>query len=255
MNDYAEWIETRNMQWRNPAGFLAVTGMHWLNEEPQTFNDVTGEWWAIGHTVHTRGFEGSAEEQTWTLEPRAEMMVPMTGGKLEIASRGGNMVLRPRHENSPMFDLFEGVITYDYNPDFKVVATLEADPRDVPISSVIGDLGISMESAGVLVFNIGGEEVRLTAFTRPNPEVLYLIFRDGTSGKETYGTGRYVNATHLEGDKWEIDFNRSANFPCAYTDFATCPVAPFENHLKVEIAAGEKAPKIRSTADGVVQKA
>ena len=80
--------------------------------------------------VHTRGFEGSAEEQTWTLEPRAEMMVPMTGGKLEIASRGGNMVLRPRHENSPMFDLFDGVITYDYNPDFKVVATLEADPRE-----------------------------------------------------------------------------------------------------------------------------
>jgi uncharacterized protein (DUF1684 family) len=205
--------------------------------------------------VHTRGFEGSADEQTWTLEPRAEMMVPMTGGKLEIASRGGNMVLRPRHENSPMFDLFDGVITYDYNPEFKVVATLEADPRDVPISSVIGDLGISMESAGVLVFNIGGEEVRLTAFTRPDPEVLYLIFRDGTSGKETYGTGRYVNATHLEGDNWEIDFNRSANFPCAYTDFATCPVAPFENHLKVEIAAGEKTPKIKSTADGVVQKA
>ena len=255
MNDYAEWIETRNKQWRNPTGFLAVTGMHWLNEEPQTFNDVTGEWWATGHTVHTRGFEGSTEEQTWTLEPRAEMMVPMTGGKLEIASRGGNMVLRPRHENSPMFDLFDGVITYDYNPEFKVVATLEADPRDVPISSVIGDLGISMESAGVLVFNIGGEEVRLTAFTRPDPEVLYLIFRDGTSGKETYGTGRYVNATHLEGDKWEIDFNRSANFPCAYTDFATCPVAPFENHLKVEIAAGEKTPKIKSTADGVVQKA
>ena len=76
MNDYAEWIETRNKQWRNPTGFLAVTGMHWLNEEPQTFNDVTGEWWATGHTVHTRGFEGSTEEQTWTLEPRAEMMVP-----------------------------------------------------------------------------------------------------------------------------------------------------------------------------------
>jgi uncharacterized protein (DUF1684 family) len=252
MNDFAEWIETRNKQWRNPTGFLAVTGMHWLSETPQTFGDATGEWWAIGHTVHTRGFEGNQEEQTWTLEPRAEMQVPMTGGALEIASRGGNMVLRPRHSDSKMFELFDGVITYDYNPAFKVVATLEENLRDVPISSVIGDLGISMESAGTLVFNIDGEEVRLTAFTRPNPEVLYVIFRDATSGKETYGTGRNVTATHLDGDKWEIDFNKSANFPCAYTDFATCPVAPIENHLKVEIAAGEKTPKIKSTADGVV---
>jgi uncharacterized protein (DUF1684 family) len=252
MNDFAEWIETRNKQWRNPTGFLAVTGMHWLSEQPQSFSDVTGEWWAIGHAVHARGYEGNPEEQTWTLEPRAETQIPMTGGALEIASRGGNMVLRPRHSDSVMFDLFDGVITYDYNPEFKVVATLEENLRDVAISSVIGDLGISMESAGTLVFKIGEDEVRLTAFTRQNPEVLYVIFRDGTSGKETYGTGRNVSAIHLEGDKWEIDFNKSANFPCAYTDFATCPVAPIENHIKVEIAAGEKTPKIKSTADGVV---
>lgn len=255
MNDHASWIESRNKAWRNPTGFLAVTGMHWLNEEPQTFDDVTGSWWATGHTVHAINFEGNPEEQTWTLEPRAEMMVPMAGGVVEIASRGGNMVLRPRHENSKMFDLFDGVITYEYNPAFKVAATLEVNPQSVPISSVIGDLGISMDSAGTLVFDINGEEARLTAFTRPDPQSLYLIFRDLTSGKDTYGTGRYVIASHVDGENWEIDFNRSANFPCAYTDFATCPVAPIENHLKVSIEAGEKTPKIKSTADGVVQTA
>ena len=252
MNDHSAWIESRNSGWRNPTGFLAVTGMHWLSDEPQTFDDVSGSWRAEGHNVFATGFEGVEAEQTWTLEPRAELMVPMTGGVLEIASRGGNIILRPRHENSKMFELFDGVITYDYKPEFVVTATLEADVREVPVSSVIGDLGISYESAGSLVFELAGEEVRLTGFTRSDPESLWVIFRDATSGKETYGTGRYVFAKHLEGDKWEIDFNKSANFPCAYTDFATCPVAPRENHLDVAIAAGEKTPKIKSTADGVI---
>lgn len=253
MNDFAQWVDSRNKAWRNPTGFLAVTGMHWLNTEPQTFDDVTGTWWAQGHTVFADGLDG-ADLQSWTLEPRAEMMVPMAGGVVEIASRGGNMVLRPRHENSKMFELFDGVITYDYNPDFKVVAKLDANPRSVPISSVIGDLGISMDSAGVLEFEIDEQTCQLIAFTRPDPKTLYLIFRDQTNGKETYGTGRYTIANQLEDGTWEIDFNKSANFPCAYTDFATCPLAPAENSLKVEIAAGEKTPKIKSTVDGVIQK-
>ncbi len=252
MNDFAEWIESRNKQWRNPTGFLAVTGMHWLSEQPQSFSDVTGQWWAIGHTVHARGYEGNLDEQSWNIESGSEIQIPMTGGALEIASRGGNLALRPRHSDSKMFDLFDGVITFDYDPSFKVVATLVKNIREVAIGSVIGDIGLSMESAGTLVFKIGEETVQLTAFTRSNPEVLQIIFRDGTSGKETYGTGRNVNAIHVEGDRWEIDFNKSANYPCAYTDFATCPVAPIENHIKVEISAGEKTPKIKSTADGVI---
>jgi hypothetical protein len=254
MSTHEEWIASRNKNWSNPTGFLAVTGMHWLSEVPQTFDDVTGVWWATGHTVHATGFDGVAEEQTWTLEPRAEIMVPMAGGKLEIASRGGNMVLRPRHSDNEMLRLFDGIDAFEYDPALKVEATLIPDEHAVPVSSVIGDLGIAYESAGELVFEINGEKASLVGFKRPDPEVLWLIFRDATSGHETYGTGRSVSAKHIEGDHWEIDFNQSANFPCAYTDFATCPLAPRENHMTVAIRAGEKAPKIKRTADGVVKK-
>ena len=254
MNDFSEWIESRNKQWSNPSGFLAVTGMHWLSEEPQSFSDVSGQWWAIGHTVHATGFEGTAEEQTWSIEPTSELMVPMTGGVLEMASRGGNLALRPRLANSKMFEHFKGVDTFDYDPAFRVVATLEKSPREVAIDSVIGDIGLSMDAVGVLSFELNGEQHQLTAFSRPNPELLSIIYKDATSGKETYGTGRNVTAKHLAGDEWEIDFNKSGNYPCAYTDFATCPIAPFENHLKVAIAAGEKTPTFKSTADGVVTR-
>lgn len=254
MNDFSEWIESRNKQWSNPAGFLAVTGMHWLSEQPQSFGDVTGEWWAIGHTVHATGFEGSTGEQTWEIEPTSELMIPMTGGTLEIASRGGNLALRPRLASSKMFEHFNGVVTFDYNPAFKVVATLERNAREVAIDSVIGDIGLSMDAVGVLRFELGGEKCQLTAFSRPNPELLSIIYKDATSGKSTYGTGRNVTAKHIGGDEWEIDFNKSGNYPCAYTDFATCPIAPAENHLSVAVEAGEKTPTFKSTVDGVVTR-
>jgi uncharacterized protein (DUF1684 family) len=60
-----------------------------------------------------------------------------------------------------------------------------------------------------------------------------------------------VTAAHQTDGSYILDFNYAGNFPCAYTDFATCPVAPFENNLAVEITAGEMKPIYRVTADGV----
>ena len=227
MNDFSEWIESRNKQWSNPAGFLAVTGMHWLSEQPQSFGDVTGEWWATGHTVHATGFEGATVEQAWEIEPTSELMIPMTGGTLEIASRGGNLALRPRLASSKMFDHFDGVVTFDYDPAFKVVATLERSAREVAIDSVIGDIGLSMDAVGVLSFELGGEKCQLTAFSRPNPELLSIIYKDATSGKSTYGTGKI---------RWFSSFRE-----CFYVNsFSPCrnPFVVFnQKHLAKNISA------------------
>jgi len=251
MNNFAEWIETRNKNWSNPVGFLSVTSINWLSEDPQTFADVTGKWWAIGHEVYTDGFEGQGE-QHWTVKVRDEFTVPMTGGVLEIASRGGQIVLRPRHSDSPALKAFKGISVFEYDPAYAVVAELEEVDRNIPVTSSAGDLGISYDSPGKLVFELHGERVELTAFTRPDPAVLWIIFRDGSSGKTTYGTGRSASAKKREDGKWDIDFNLSSNFPCSYTDFATCPMAPRENYLTVAIEAGEKTPEFRNTLEGVV---
>jgi uncharacterized protein (DUF1684 family) len=251
MNSFSEWIESRNRNWSNPAGFLSVTSINWLSETPQTFKDVSGSWWAIDHDVYSDGFEG-AGEQHWTVKERDEFTVPMTGGVLEIASRGGQIVLRPRHTDSPALKAFKGVSVFEYDPAYALVAELVEDDRNVGVSSSAGDLGISYDSPGKLVFELHGERVELTAFTRPDPTQLWVIFRDGSSGKTTYGTGRNVTAKKREDGKWDIDFNLSGNFPCSYTDFATCPMAPRENHLAVAIEAGEKTPEFRHTLEGVV---
>jgi uncharacterized protein (DUF1684 family) len=249
MTDFATWIESRNTSWRNPTGFLAVTSMNWLDETPQTFTDFSGSWHAIGHEVFSFGFEGAAG-QSWVVEEGGEVMVAMADGVLELASRGGRIILRPRNRNSEALTRFSGVDVFDYGQKFVVSATLIEEPRNVGVSSAAGELGNNYDSPGCLVFDLGGEQYSLTAFGKASADSLWIIFRDATSGVSTYATGRSVSAVK-DGERWIIDFNRSSNFPCSYTDFATCPLAPRENHIDAVIAAGEKTPDFRITPDGL----
>ncbi len=75
---------------------------------------------------------------------------------------------------------------------------------------------------------------------------LRVLFTDATSGVTTYPAARSlaVGAPGADGTV-VLDFNRAANLPCAFTDFATCPVAPAQNRLRVAIEAGEQDPRQR----------
>ena len=75
--------------------------------------------------------------------------------------------------------------------------------------------------------------------TRPNR--LYFIFRDGTSGKETYETARFLYSDLRSDGTTVLDFNQAYNPPCAFNPFTTCPLPLPENRLTVRILAGEKA--------------
>jgi uncharacterized protein len=93
---------------------------------------------------------------------------------------------------------------------------------------------------GVVEFTLDRQTLRLRAMTtRPNR--LYFIFRDGTSGKETYETARFLYADLRNDGTTTLDFNEAYNPPCAFNPFTTCPLPPVENRLKVRIPAGEKA--------------
>jgi hypothetical protein len=66
------------------------------------------------------------------------------------------------------------------------------------------------------------------------------VFGDYTNGVKTYGAGRFLYAKKpKEGNKLVLDFNKSYNPPCAFTDFATCPLPPDQNKLPFEVLAGE----------------
>jgi len=98
---------------------------------------------------------------------------------------------------------------------------------------------------GEFRFRIGGREQALQAYKRnPQEKTLFIPFKDATSGKETYGAGRYLdlesNRDGTQEGKWILDFNQAYNPWCVYSEAYTCPFVPVENWLEVPILAGEK---------------
>ena len=91
-----------------------------------------------------------------------------------------------------------------------------------------------------------GGSWRSTAFEGPAPGSLFLLFTDATSGVTTYAANRSLTVDAPgQGGAVTLDFNRATNLPCAYTDFATCPLPPAENRLPVAVEAGEQTPTER----------
>ncbi|XOV68249.1 MAG: DUF1684 domain-containing protein [Fluviicola sp.] len=102
---------------------------------------------------------------------------------------------------------------------------------------------------GYIYFELDGEEHQLTVYQNVEltkregfEDYLFIPFRDATSGKETYGGGRYLDLQIPENKAILIDFNQSYNPYCAYSHKWSCPIPPAENTLKTSIRAGEKIP-------------
>ena len=98
---------------------------------------------------------------------------------------------------------------------------------------------------GEFRFKIGGKEQALQAYrSNPQEEMLFILFRDATSGRETYGAGRYLDLEperdRTSEGKWILDFNKAYNPWCVYSEAYTCPFVPTDNWLEVPIQAGEK---------------
>jgi uncharacterized protein (DUF1684 family) len=113
-------------------------------------------------------------------------------------------------------------------------------PKPVPILNVL-NMESDEPSPGAIVFDIDGKTYRLDAILEQNEPRLFMIFADDTRGKETYGAGRYLYVEPPDKNNHVvIDFNKAYSPPCAFTNFATCPLPPQQNILPIRIEAGEK---------------
>ena len=178
---------------------------------------------------------------------------------LQRYRRGRDELFRS-HPQSPIEpeerDSFAGLRYYEHDTAFRVVARVEAgDGSELVIDTGGEDGAVRYRRAGALVFTLGGRECRLTVLSLVQyAGGLFVPFRDGTSGRETYGGGRYLFDTAKDTDglvleikagspEVVIDFNYAYNASCAYSPRWACPLAPPENHLQVEVRAGEKVYK------------
>src|SRR5262249_24525807 len=92
---------------------------------------------------------------------------------------------------------------------------------------------------GVLRFQLAGKELPLEGFQLGSSPDLFVVFPDGTTGKETYGAGRFLWVKNPVDGKTTVDFNQAWNPLCAYSDSYNCPLAPPANRLTVRIPVGE----------------
>jgi uncharacterized protein (DUF1684 family) len=158
-----------------------------------------------------------------------------------VIERGGRMAIRLRDLKSPARSSFAGLRWYPIRKEYRVVGRFvpHAGPRQISVPNILGMVE-SMESPGVVVFRLHGQELRLTpVYETPDRKELFFIFRDRTSGHGTYGAGRFVYADNPRNGEVVLDFNEAYTPPCGFTRFATCPLPPRENQLTVPIEAGE----------------
>jgi uncharacterized protein (DUF1684 family) len=159
-----------------------------------------------------------------------------------IIERAGKLGVRVRDVESPRSRNFLGLSYFPIATTWVLAARFEPyEPRrHIKIVNVLG-LEEDMESPGAIVFTKDSKEYRLDAvLDGPDADDLFILFADTTSGHDTYGAGRFLHIPFAQNGTTVVDFNRSYNPPCAFNDFATCPLPPYQNRLQLRVTAGEK---------------
>ena len=159
-----------------------------------------------------------------------------------VIDRDGRKGLRVKDSEAPTRKHFLGIDTFPIDPSWQIEATwVPAAPGEMlEMGSVIGTID-KYPVPGKLEFTRDGKHFEiLPVVEEPGDAQYFIVFADRTSGKETYGAARFLYIDPPKDGKVVLDFNKAYNPPCAFTSFATCPLAPPENRLDLRVTAGEK---------------
>lgn len=265
-NEIEAWHANRvENDLKGDRGWLNLAGLYWLNEGFNTFgstptNDVvfpTGKIDANAGTFLVQqgkvimnvadAVEIMKDGVTVTNEiihiPDSSYYPLLSHGSLQwlIIDRSGKLGVRLRDLESEAVANFKGVDRYPVDLTWRMEAYFEkyTPIKQIDITNILAQT-YQQPCPGALVFSIDGNEYRLDVIDEGGEEY-FVIFGDKTNEQETYPSGRYmyVGQPDPEG-KVLVDFNKAYNPPCAFTEYATCPLPPRQNILDVAITAGEK---------------
>jgi hypothetical protein len=255
------WRRTRVAELTADDGWLTVVGLHWLHDGVNYAGSAAGTDLPLPREAPAMLGEFTLKDGRVRFTAAKEVVVTVGGvpfdagdvaldktvleaGSLRmlVIQRGARIGLRVRDLASPARQAFKGIEYFPIDESTRVQARFEpfTPPKEVPIVNVLGDV-IDTPSPGRLVFRLGGAEYALdTIVDEPDAPDLFVIFRDRTNGDTTYPAGRYLHVPLPVNGMTTIDFNQAYNPPCAFTEFATCPLPPKQNWLKTSIEAGER---------------
>jgi len=260
------WREGRIARLTAPDGWLTLVGLYWLSPGTNRFgtasdNDIVFPA-SSGAPAHVGRFDLSAGQVTVTVTQGDVRIEGKPVHHLELASdasgnpselrlghllfyvikRGDRLGIRLKDSQAAARIHFKGIEHYPVDPKWRVVARFEPyrPPKIIPIATEAGTVARE-PSPGALVFEHRGKTYRLDSLTEEGTKDFFIIFRDGTSGRTTYGGGRSLYAPPPSPDGTTVlDFNKAYNQPCAFTPFATCSIPPPQNVLPFAVTAGEK---------------
>lgn len=255
VNEWAAWHVLRDATFSEPLGWLSLTALHWLVDSDSTFADLAGRWRAdqdgvviTAELVDGLSVDGVAVDGSATITPAegAPGIVVTHGSRLvEVIRRTGEVALRIHDSSAPTLAQFTGIPTFEPRLEWIVDGVFTAFPaaRTVTTGAVVPGLEHHHDARGVISFERNGSTHELVAFAGKD-NGFHILFTDATSGVSTYPAARSLHvAASSPGGAVVLDFNRASNLPCAFTDYATCPVAPTENRLSFAVDAGEKNPR------------
>ena len=158
---------------------------------------------------------------------------------MHVIDRDGRLYLRVKDTRAEALRTFTGIDRFPVDPRWRVTARIEPGPGTVQVPNVLGTAS-SEPSPGTLVFTVDGTACRLVPTGAPG-EGLFIVFGDPSNGPDTYPGGRFLSTDPPGADGTVVlDFNQAVNPPCAFSDFATCPLPPAGNTLPIAVTAGEK---------------
>lgn len=261
------WRTRRADSLTSDTGWLTLAGLFWLKPGDNTFGraasnalildnaalaDTAGSFVLTGDKVRFVARPGSGvthagqpvSAMDLISDAHGEPSVLESGAlRFFIIERAGNTGVRIRDLNNPHRLNFQGLTYFPVNAAWVFNAHFEPyqPVHHIKITNILG-MEEDDESPGAVVFVKDGREWRLdTVLEEPGDKELFIMFADATSGHETYGAGRFLYIPLPVNGTAVLDFNKAFNPPCALNDFATCPLPPFQNRLKLKVDAGEKS--------------
>lgn len=261
--DVEQWREGRMERLTADDGWLSLMALEfpgegdWLvgNSERADLRMISGpeHWGRLRLSEDQAWFEaadasvrvdGEAVDQAVELlDAMASDSVQVSAGTgvFRIQRRPGGLAFRARDAQAETRLDFEGVSHFPVDPAWRFEAEWQPHdpPREIEIANVLGELSMSA-NPGRAVFELDGQRVTLEALE--GEDSLFFIFADRTSGRETFGLGRFLYTDLPVDGQVVLDFNRAYNPPCAFTAFTSCPLPPQSNRINGRIEAGELRP-------------
>jgi uncharacterized protein len=261
--EVAAWRAKHEADYRRD--WVTIAGLHFLNPGAQTAGSAPDRDIVLPPAAPAMFGTFVLEGQAVRFEPAPGAAVDLKGGrvttpvvlkddgsgaadeltsgtvKMAVHVSGARRSLRVWDPSGPLARGFKGFTWFPIQDGYRVTGRFIADPasRTVQVTNTLGDLD-TFTTEGVVEFALDGRTLRLRPFTT-RPRRFYFVFKDASSGAETYSAARFLYADLRDDGNVVLDFNQAYNPPCAFNPYTTCPIPLPENRLPLKVLAGERA--------------